>query len=252
MMTTDTFAKESKRRVELGGESCSLYGCAKGAAMIAPNMATMLSVILTDAPLSPDQADRMLRTAVNKSFNCISVEGHTSTSDTVLLLANGAAGSRRLSGDAEAAFQRALDETATELATMIIRDAEGADHFITIDVRGTRTRDEAYRIAKAVGEGPLVKTAICGGDPNWGRIVSAAGYCGVDLKEEDISLKVNGTPLYERGVPLPFDAAAVSKHLKANRDVTIELDLTLGNESIRFWTSDLTCEYVRLNADYTT
>jgi glutamate N-acetyltransferase/amino-acid N-acetyltransferase len=251
MMTTDTFAKEVSQQVE--GAGCRIYGCCKGAAMIAPNMATMLSVILTDACLTREQADRMLRHAVNQSFNCVSVEGHTSTSDTVLLLANGAASpGKPLSGDAEAAFARAIDDVASQLAQLIIRDAEGADHFITIDVRGTRTRDEARTIAKAIAEGPLVKTAITGADPNWGRIISAAGYCGVELREEDMSLRVNGTPLYERGAPVAFDAKAVSSSIKNNRDVSIELTLTLGSESIRFWTSDLTCEYVRLNADYTT
>ncbi|MCC7425205.1 MAG: bifunctional glutamate N-acetyltransferase/amino-acid acetyltransferase ArgJ [Planctomycetaceae bacterium] len=252
MMTTDTFAKEVSQQVDAAG-GCRVYGCAKGAAMIAPNMATMLSVILTDACLTREQADRILRHAVSQSFNCVSVEGHTSTSDTVLLLANGAASpGKPVSGEAEAAVARAIDEVASQLAQLIIRDAEGADHFITIDVRGTRTRDEARTIAKAIAEGPLVKTAITGADPNWGRIISAAGYCGVELKEEDMSLRVNGTPLYERGAPVAFDAAAVSASIKNNRDVSIELTLTLGSESIRFWTSDLTCEYVRLNADYTT
>ena len=186
MMTTDTFAKEVKHQIELADDAYQVYGCAKGAAMIAPNMATMLSVILTDARLTAEQADRMLRRAVDQSFNCISVEGHTSTSDTVLLLANGASNGKPISGPAETVIQQGLDAVASQLAQMIIRDAEGADHFITIDVRGARTRGEARTIAKAIAEGPLVKTAITGADPNWGRIVSAAGYCGVDLREEDI------------------------------------------------------------------
>lgn len=252
IMTTDTFPKETSQSIETTDGTFQIYGCAKGAAMIAPNMATMLAVILTDSCLTPEQADRMLRHAVNESFNCISVEGHTSTSDTVLLLANGAANGKPIAGATETRLQVGIDEVASQLAQMIIRDAEGADHFITIDVKGTRTRDEARTIAKAIAEGPLVKTAITGADPNWGRIVSAAGYCGVDLREEDMSLKVNGTSLYECGAPVPFDAAAVSAGIRSNRDVSIELTLTLGSASIRFWTSDLTCEYVRLNADYTT
>jgi glutamate N-acetyltransferase/amino-acid N-acetyltransferase len=220
--------------------------------MIAPNMATMLGVILTDATLTPAEADTLLRNAVNDSFNCISVEGHMSTSDTVLLLANGAADTGPLADADRPRLQQAIDEVASELAQAIIRDAEGADHFVTIDVRGGRTRDEAFRIAKFVAESPLVKTAIAGADPNWGRIVSAAGYAGVKLEERDISLRVNGIWLYRTGAPVDFDAAVVSASIRNNRDVSIELELTLGEAAVRFWTCDLTAEYVRLNADYTT
>ena len=149
-------------------------------------------------------------------------------------------------------LERLIDEVAADLAMAIINDAEGATHIITLDVRGLRTRAEALTIAKAVADSALVKTAIAGADPNWGRIVSAAGYSGVDLQEQDISLKLNGTPLYERGTPVSFDAAKVSAGIRQNRDVHIELDLTLGSEGVRYWTSDLTAEYVRLNADYTT
>jgi len=252
IMTTDTFPKISSRNAQLGGQSARITGVAKGAAMIAPNMATMLSVIMTDASLTPDEADDMLRHAVDRSFNCISVEGHMSTSDTVLLLANGAAGCGVRSPHDRTRLQQMLDEVASDLAHSIIRDAEGADHHITIDVRGLRTRDEAHRIAKAVAESPLVKTAIAGADPNWGRIVSAVGYAGVELQERDISLRLNNILLYESGTPLPFDAAAVSAGIRNSRDVRIELDFPLGKESVRYWTCDLTAEYVRLNADYTT
>lgn len=252
IMTTDTFPKQATREGEIGGKMVRVSGVAKGAAMIAPNMATMLSAMLTDAELSPADADTMLRHAVNRSFNCISVEGHMSTSDTVLLLANGAAGSGRLSAHDRTRLQQMIDEVAADLAQAIIRDAEGADHEITIDVRGLRTYDEAYRIAKAVAESPLVKTAITGGDPNWGRIVSAVGYAGVALEERDITLRLNDILLYESGAPVEFDAAEVSAGIRNNRDVHIELQFPLGRESLRFWTCDLTAEYVRLNADYTT
>ncbi len=260
MMTTDTVPKQAVREIEWEGKTVRLSGCAKGAAMIGPNMATMLSVIMTDAALTPDEADRMLREAVNQSFNCISVEGHTSTSDTVILLAHRPEDppSRQLVvGDPTASgrlgtLQNSLNDLASELAQAIIRDAEGADHFITIDVTGARTREEAHKIAKTVAEGPLVKTAIAGGDPNWGRIVSAVGYSGIAVEETEITLRLNGTLLYEAGTPLPFDAPAVSKFLKDNREVSIELTLSQGDAGIRFWTSDLTAEYVRLNADYTT
>lgn len=220
--------------------------------MIAPNMATMLCTIMTDAELTPTEADTALRASVNQSFNCISVEGHTSTSDTVLLLANGAAGTGPFDADSRATFQKLLDEVCTDLSTAIIRDAEGATHFITIDVIGARTRDEAFRIAKTIADSPLNKTAIHGADPNWGRIVSSAGYAGVPLREEDISLRINGLDVYRDGAPLPFDPKTVSDSIRNNRDTHIEMTLKLGNARVRYWTSDLTAEYVRLNADYTT
>lgn len=252
IMTTDKFPKQSTRTGEIGGAMVRISGVAKGAAMIAPNMATMLSVIMTDAMLLPADAQTMLKHSVDRSFNCISVEGHMSTSDTVLLLASGAGNREPLSAHERTRFQQMLNEVATELAQDIISDGEGADHEITIDVRGLRTRDEAYAIAKAVAESPLVKTAITGGDPNWGRIVSAVGYAGVKLEETDITLRLNDVLLYKTGTPVDFNAAEVSSALKSNRHVHIELELPLGHESVRFWTCDLTAEYVRLNADYTT
>lgn len=220
--------------------------------MIAPNMATMLCVIMTDAVLNPDDAKKMLTHSVGDSFNCISVDGHESTSDSVILLANGAAGVGLTSDADRSAFQQALDHVAMKLATDIIRDAEGAHHFVELNVTGCRSRDEAFKIAKAIADSPLVKTAICGADPNWGRIVSAAGYAGVPLKEEDMSLVVNGFLLYKDGAPVAFDPKQVSTSLRDNRETMIHLALTHGSSSVRFWTCDLTKEYVELNADYTT
>lgn len=220
--------------------------------MIGPNMATMLSVIMTDASLDPAVADGALRSAVDDTFNCISVEGHTSTSDSVILLANGASGTGPLNASDQALVTKMIREVAEDLARAIIEDAEGADHVITLDVRGLRTRDEARLIAQTIANGALVKTAITGADPNWGRIVSAAGYCGVDLRENDMTLRINGTLVYESGTPTAFNAKTLSESLRRNRAVHIELDLPLGDASIRFWTSDLTAEYVRLNSDYTT
>ncbi len=252
IMTTDTVPKLSTRTWEWNGQPVRITGVCKGAAMIAPNMATMLCAIMTDAQITPDQARKGIALAVRDSFNCISVDGHESTSDSVFLLANGASGQSPQNEADWALFQGALDGVSQDLAMQIIQDAEGASHFVQLDVTGCRSREEAFKIAKAVADSPLVKTAICGADPNWGRIVSAAGYAGVPLKEENISLVVNGFPLYEAGRPLPFDAAVVSKHLRDHRETTIELKLTLGRESVRYWTSDLTKEYVALNADYTT
>jgi len=252
IMTTDTVPKLATRRLTIDGRSITISGVCKGAAMIAPNMATMLGVVLTDAALSPTAADRLLRAAVDVSFNAISVDGHTSTSDTVLLLANGVSGAAvEAATDGEHAFAAALADVCRELSQQIIRDAEGAAHFVTVDVQGLRTSLEARTIAKAICEGALVKTAIAGNDPNWGRIVSAAGYTGVLFQESDCSLWLNGCLLYLAGVPQPFDAAAVSRAM-ATGEVQIDLRFTLGAASHRMWTSDLTQEYVRLNADYST
>lgn len=249
MMTTDTFSKQAMREIEVGGVTVRVSGAAKGAAMIAPNMATMLAVVMTDARLSPDAADIMLRHAVDRSFNCISVEGHTSTSDSVILLAQNGDSSKMVD---DAALQRAIDEVCEELAMQIIKDAEGAGHFVTIDVRGLPTRDDARQIAKVIAEGPLVKTAIAGADPNWGRIISAAGYSGIEVDEEDMSLTINGIRIYEAGRPLEYDERALSEQMKNEREVHIELDVTRGDAEVRFWTCDLTAEYVRLNSEYTT
>jgi glutamate N-acetyltransferase/amino-acid N-acetyltransferase len=252
MMTTDTFPKLVSRSREIAGSRFTVSGAAKGAAMIAPNMATMLAVIMTDAPLGPQRAGAALKHAVERSFNCISVDGHMSTSDTVLLFSTNTREIGLLSPADHVQIQEMIDQATTELAQAIIRDAEGASHFVTLEVRGLRTREDAYRIAKSIADSPLVKTAIAGGDPNWGRIISAAGYAGVPLREEDMTLRINGTLLYQSGAPVEFDAKRVSESIRTNRDVSVDLDLTLGDQSVRFWTSDLTAEYVRLNADYTT
>ena len=252
MMTTDTFPKTATRAREIAGAKITVSGVAKGAAMIAPNMATMLAVIMTDAPLGSQRAGATLRHAVDRSFNCISVDGHMSTSDTVLLLAANPREIGLLGPADHVQIQEMIDEVAADLAQAIIQDAEGASHFVTLDVRGLRSREEAYRIAKAIADSPLVKTAIAGGDPNWGRIISAAGYAGVQFREEDATLRLNGTLLYKSGAPVDFDAKAVSHSMRSNREMQIELDFAIGGESVRFWTSDLTAEYVRLNADYTT
>lgn len=251
MMTTDTFPKLAEREVEVNGTVVRVTGVGKGAAMIAPNMGTMLAVVMTDAELSPARADALLRNAVDHSFNCISIEGDTSTSDTVLLLANGAAECGELSEDGLVLLGSAIREVCTELATMIVRDAEGAEHFVTIDVAGTRTFEEAHRIAKTIAESPLVKTGITGNDPNWGRVLACVGRSGIDVVEEDVSLAINGTAVYTSGSPVPFDAAALSAAMSTG-EVSLELQLDHGSAACRFWTCDLTAEYVRLNSEYTT
>ena len=252
ILTTDTRPKIVSRRVPLESGRFTLFGMAKGAAMIGPRMATMLGFLLTDARIAPGALQGILSEAVDESFNCISVEGHTSTNDTVLLLAGSNSDRPFLRGADLKAFSEVVKEACIELAKMIPDDGEGASHRITVDVTGCRDRDEAEKIARAVADSPLVKTAIHGADPNWGRIVSAAGYSGVVFEESEMSLRLNGIPLYAEGAPLPFNAEAASRDLRDNRETHILLNFTRGDARIRFWTCDLTAEYVRLNADYTT
>lgn len=252
MLTTDTRHKLAGRALQLDGREVRIAGMAKGAAMIGPRMATMLGVILTDAALAPKVAQEALAAAVETTFNCVSVDGHMSTNDTVLLLANGAASGQPLKDNELVPFREALDSVCGELARAIPSDGEGATHLVTIDVRGCQTREAAHRIAKTVAESPLVKTAIAGADPNWGRIVSAAGYSGVSFNPAGVTLQINGNRLYQAGSPVAFDPAQVSKSIRDEYETRIELSFREGEASVRFWTTDLTAEYVRLNADYHT
>jgi glutamate N-acetyltransferase/amino-acid N-acetyltransferase len=252
MMTTDTRPKLSGSSFTVDGHHYTLFGMAKGAAMIGPRMATMLGIILTDAPVGAADAQRLLREAAEQTFNCVSVDGHTSTNDTVLLLANGAAGGKPLAGKGLDAFGKALMDACETLAREIADDGEGATHVLRIEVQGCRSRDDARQLARSVADSPLVKTAICGADPNWGRIVSAAGYAGVKFDPEKLVLRLNGTLLFRDGAPVAFDGGAVSASIQASRETLIELDFGSGPGSIRFYSSDLTAEYVRLNADYHT
>jgi glutamate N-acetyltransferase/amino-acid N-acetyltransferase len=252
MLTTDTVHKVAGRAVTIAGREILITGMAKGAAMMGPNMATMLALIMTDAPLEASTVQAALRAATGDSFNCISVDGHTSTNDTVLLMANGAAGGAHLEGKDLEIFQAALNELCVDLAKSIPADGEGATHLITIEVSGCADRDAALTLAKTVANSPLVKTAISGADPNWGRIVSAAGYAGVPFDPEGVTLRVNGFLLYDKGAPVDFDAHVVSGSIRDNRETTIQLQFSEGTASRLFWTTDLTAEYVRLNADYHT
>ncbi len=250
ILTTDTKVKTASHRIKTGNVEFAITGFAKGAAMIGPNMATMLAFIVTDAAVDPDELKSLLVRVADRTFNCISVEGHTSTNDTVLILANGEGPA--ISGEALMSFRLGVQMVCDQLAHQIAADAEGANHLITIQVDGCRTDDEARKIAKTIAESALVKTAVFGGDPNWGRVVSAAGYAGVPFAETDLSLRMGDFLLYDQGRPVPFDATAASSYLKDNRDVTFTLTFTLGDGECTFYTCDLTTEYVTLNADYTT
>ena len=252
MMTTDTVHKLAGRTISLRRREIQITGMVKGAAMMGPNLATMLGLIITDAALDTASAKAALVEAVADSFNCINVDGHMSTNDTVLLLANGAAGGGLLMGDDLAAFVQALGDVCAELARAIPADGEGASHLITIEVNGCPTREAALQIARTIANSPLVKTAITGADPNWGRIVSAAGYAGVPFDPTEVTLHLNGYLLYQGGTPVDFDAKTVSDSIRNSRDTLVQLQLSEGDARGRFWTTDLTAEYVRLNADYHT
>ncbi len=251
ILTTDHSRKADCRVVEIDGQKVRIAAMAKGAGMISPNMATMLAVVMTDAELDPQQSQRILRDVTAKSFNCVSVDGHTSTNDTLLMLSSGDSGVR-IDESNEKEFTKALTEICCKLARQLVADGEGANYVMKIRVVGAADDEDAAVIARTIGASPLVKTAIAGADPNWGRIVSAAGYAPAKINPRQTSLKLAGTEIYHNGVPTDFDAAAVSAAMKTNKEV--ELDLFVGNGpgTAVHWASDLTVAYVRFNSEYTT
>lgn len=255
IMTTDAFPKVATRTVRVGGKPLTIAGMAKGAGMIAPDMATLLVHVLTDARVSAPVLRALVRDAVGTSFNAISVDGDCSTNDTVLVLANGVAGNRAFtaaSADGRR-FGTALRSLMEELADMVVADGEGATKRARITVVGARTAADARRAARSVGESQLVKTALFGGDPNWGRIACAAGYAGVPLAAERLSVTVGGIPVLRRGVPA--SPAVVRRAAAAMRGdaVAITVDLATGGRGrATLVASDLTPEYVRFNSDYST
>jgi len=256
IMTTDTRPKYRSIQVETEAGSCSLGAMAKGSGMIHPNMATMLAVITTDASVPAQLLQKLLKQSADLSFNRISVDGDTSTNDTVLLLANGASGIKVDTEAAAAAFSQALNSLMIELAKDIVRDGEGATKLVELYVKGCETEEQALQIAGTISTSMLVKTAIAGGDPNWGRIIAAAGRAGVDFDPDKAVLTVtSGTEpelvLFSRGMPLAFDRKQAAAVFSAE-ELFITLDLRQGEKSTQMWTCDLTTEYVHINADYHT
>jgi glutamate N-acetyltransferase/amino-acid N-acetyltransferase len=251
--TTDTVAKVASAEIRLAGGTVQVAGFAKGAGMIHPQLATMLAVITTDAVIEPDPLGHALRAAVATSFNRISVDGDRSTNDTVLALASGA--SQVVVGEADdAAFTGVLAAVCASLARQIARDGEGATRLVELRVSGAASEAQAHRVGDAIACSPLVKTAIHGNDPNWGRVLAAAGYSGEPIEPERVRLwfgEGDALQLLERGLPLPFDRGRASKLLDEDPAV-IHLDLGLGAASVVLWTCDLSAEYVRVNAEYTT
>ncbi|MDI9419130.1 MAG: bifunctional glutamate N-acetyltransferase/amino-acid acetyltransferase ArgJ [Firmicutes bacterium] len=251
IMTTDTAVKQIAYEVEIGGLTVRVGGMAKGSGMIHPNMATMLAFITTDAVISPQVLQTALSASVNKSFNMITVDGDTSTNDSVLVIANGMSGCPEIKpGTPEfAAFSAALDAVCIELAKMIVSDGEGASKLIEINVCGARSDAEACLAAKAIARSNLVKTAIFGEDANWGRIVCAAGYSGAEIDSGRIDVKIGSIQMCEQGEGLAFDEE-LAKEILREREVVIQVGLNLGTGKARVWTCDLTYDYVKINASY--
>ena len=253
IMTTDTVAKLAEAEFTLGERTVRVAGFAKGAGMIHPNMATMLSVVTTDARVEPTRLDRCLRRAVERSFNRISVDGDMSTNDTVVVLASGAAGAT-VDDDAEPTFTAALTRVCASLARQIARDGEGATRLVELRITGAASEHQAHRVGDSIACSPLVKTAIHGNDPNWGRVLAAAGYSGEPIEPEKVRLWFGADDdvmLLDDGLPVAFDENAASALLRQDPAV-VHLDLGLGTQHAIVWTCDLSAEYVRVNADYTT
>jgi glutamate N-acetyltransferase/amino-acid N-acetyltransferase len=253
ILTTDTRPKWAAASCRIGGKSVRIAGCAKGAGMIHPQMATMLAFIATDAAIAPGLLQRALAAAARLTFNAISVDGDTSTNDTAIVLANGASGARRIESGSAAhrAFAAALEKVCRSLALQIVSDGEGAQRVIEIEVRGASSESAARRVAATIATSPLVKTAFAGGDPNWGRILAAAGRSGVAFDPGRAVIEMARMPVYREGRALPFDERAAHRRLLAD-SVPILLDLQQGAAAARAWTCDFTAEYVRINASYRT
>ena len=258
IMTTDTRPKEAAARVRVGDSVVTIAGMCKGAGMIHPGMATMLALLLTDAAVAPAVLQTALKRVADRSFNMVTVDGDMSTNDTVLLLANGQASDRVLT-DMDSVeyqdFERGLSVVATELAQGLVRDGEGATKFVTIHVSGAENRAAAKQVAKSIATSSLVKTAIYGQDANWGRVICAAGYSGVDIEPERLELRMSGDSdallLVREGVPFEIDEERASAIL-AGDEVTFALDLGMGAEEATVWTCDLSHRYVDINAHYRT
>ncbi|HLJ24452.1 MAG TPA: bifunctional glutamate N-acetyltransferase/amino-acid acetyltransferase ArgJ [Candidatus Acidoferrales bacterium] len=264
IMTTDTRPKRAAASCRIGSgadaKTVHVAGCAKGAGMIHPNMATMLSFVVTDAAIEPQVLDVALRDVVSRTFNSITVDGDSSTNDTLLVLANGASGAPKITEPADAdyvKFAAALEQVCKSLAIGIVEDGEGATHLVEIEVRGAPSDAAAKKVGETIGLSSLVKTAIAGADPNWGRILAAAGRSGVPFNPDHAEIWLGGMKMYgppkgaSYSVALPLDERAAHKRL-LKKDVPIVIDLHNGSGRAKVWTCDFTKEYVNINASYRT
>lgn len=254
IMTTDTVPKAASRRVRIGNQTVTVTGISKGAGMIRPNMATMLSFIATDAVVAPALMNPLVHEAANRSFNRITIDGDTSTNDSFLLIATGKAGHdeiTRLDSADGAALRNAVIEVAEELAQAIVRDGEGATKFITVQVDGGKTEQECKQVAYAIAHSPLVKTAFFASDPNLGRILAAVGYAGIDdLDQTGIDLFLDDVHVAKDGGRNPSYREEDGARVMKQSEITVRVDLNRGDESATVWTCDLSYDYVKINADY--
>jgi glutamate N-acetyltransferase/amino-acid N-acetyltransferase len=251
IMTTDTFPKECAVRVSVGEHTYTVGGMAKGSGMIQPNMATMLAFVTTDAPLTPEATRAALVSAATRTFNRITVDSDTSTNDMCLLMASGAAGGAAIDVDAPgyAAVAAAIHHVCGELARGIVRDGEGATKFVEVTVRGAASESDAEKAAFAIANSPLFKTAVFGGDANWGRVAMALGKSGARVDPDAFDVVFAGIPTCVAGTALAFDEEAAAAAL-AERDIDVLVDLHLGSAAATVWTCDLSYEYVRINGEY--
>jgi glutamate N-acetyltransferase/amino-acid N-acetyltransferase len=253
IMTTDTFPKGASATAAIDGVAVRLNGFAKGSGMIAPDMATMLAYLFTDAALPAAVLQPLLSASAERSFNAITVDGDTSTSDTVLLCATGRAAHRPVADPGDPRlddFRRALDRVMIDLAQQIVRDGEGAGKFVTIEVTGADSDRAARRVGLAIGNSPLVKTAIAAGDANWGRIVMAVGKAGETVERDRLKVAVGGITIAAEGGPVPgYDEAPVAAHMRG-REIVIAVDLGIGRGRATVWTCDLTHGYIDINGSY--
>ncbi|WP_264049675.1 bifunctional glutamate N-acetyltransferase/amino-acid acetyltransferase ArgJ [Methylobacterium flocculans] len=253
IMTTDTFPKLATRRAAIDGVPVTLNGIAKGAGMIAPDMATMLSFVFTDAALPKDVLQTLLSAGTATSFNCVTVDGDTSTSDTLMLFATGAAGNAAVSEADDprlSDFRAALDDLLVELAQLVAKDGEGARKFVTVSVTGATSDASAHRIAMSIANSPLVKTAIAGEDANWGRVVMAVGKAGEPADRDRLAIWFGDVRVAREGARDPDYSEDAASAVMRESDVTVRVDLGLGDGSARVWTCDLTKLYIEINGDY--
>lgn len=254
IMTTDTVPKELAVEIEIAGKKARIGGMTKGAGMIAPHLATMLGFLMTDVNISAEPLQTALREAVSKSFNRITVDSDSSTNDTVLLLATGSAGNpiiSRVGSEDYDEFQKGLDFACKELAKMIARDGEGATKLIEIIVKGAKDEVEGEMVARAIAESPLVKTAVFGADPNWGRILMAIGKSQAEFDPYQVDVRLNGYQLVKHGMDAGFDEETAT-NLFSEDTVAIDVDLNAGDATVTMWTCDYSYDYIRINADYRT
>ncbi|MDI6726704.1 MAG: bifunctional glutamate N-acetyltransferase/amino-acid acetyltransferase ArgJ [Smithellaceae bacterium] len=253
IMTTDRFPKMALQKAHVGGMEVTICGLAKGAGMIEPNMATMLSYIITDVAIDQSLLKRIFRQGVEKTYNAISVDGCMSTNDTVLIMANGCAGNRTISSMGRDAleFGEKLYLVMSELSKSIVRDGEGATKVIQILIRNARSRKEAKSLAYAIANSNLVKTAFYGGDPNWGRIISAVGSIGIDLPAIRVEVALEGIPIFRAGKGIAENEERIAA-IMSRDEIKVELNVNMGDKEFSMFTSDLTFDYVKINSHYRT